>query len=77
LSPARSGANRYVELRFTDAAKPLGAGENFVLQGGFCLSDGKTFVQGDDYSYNGSATYVTSSKVALFKDGVRIWGDEP
>jgi hypothetical protein len=77
LSPARTGANRYLELRFTDAAKPLEGGANFVLQGGFCLADGKTFDQTDDYSYNGSATYVTSSKVVLYNDGVRIWGDEP
>lgn len=77
LNPQRSGANHYLELRFTDAAKPLAAGEMFVLQGGFCLADGKVYTQGDDYSYNGSPTYVTSSKVVLFKDGVRIWGDEP
>jgi mannan endo-1,4-beta-mannosidase len=77
LSPQRPGANRYVELSFTGAAKPLEAGQNFVLQGGFCLSDGKMFTQADDYSYNASATYQTSSKVVLFKDGVRIWGREP
>jgi hypothetical protein len=77
LQPPRSGANRYVELSFTDAATPLEASRNFVLQGGFCLPDGKTFTQTDDYSYNGSATYETSTKVVLFKDGVRIWGDEP
>jgi hypothetical protein len=77
LNPQRPGANRYIELRFTDAAKPLAAGETFVLQGGFCLPDGKTFTQADDYSYNASATYETSTKVVLLKDGVRIWGDEP
>jgi hypothetical protein len=77
LNPQSSDANRYVELRFTDAAKPLEAGQSFVLQGGFCLADGKMFTQADDYSYNGSATYETSSKVVLSRDGVRIWGDEP
>lgn len=77
LKPQRPSANRYVELRFTVAAKPLAAGGSFTLQGGFCLPDGKVFTQADDYSYNGSATYQPSSKVVLFKDGVRIWGDEP
>jgi hypothetical protein len=77
LVPQRTSANRYVELRFNDAAKPLEAGKSFTLQGGFCLADGKTFTQADDYSYNASATYQTSSKVVLFKDGVRIWGNEP
>ncbi|MES1185584.1 MAG: cellulose binding domain-containing protein [Myxococcales bacterium] len=77
LMPPRASANRYVELRFTDAAKPLAPGSNFVLQNGFCLTDGKAFTQSDDYSYNGSATYQTSTKVGLFKDGVRIWGDAP
>lgn len=56
---------------------PLTAGASFTLQGGFCLPDGKAFTQADDYSYNGAATYQTSSKVVLFKDGVRIWGEEP
>jgi hypothetical protein len=77
LEPPRPGANRYLEVSFTNAAEPLGAGETFVLQGGFCLPDGNMFFQGDDYSYNGSATYETSTKVVLYKDGVRIWGDEP
>jgi hypothetical protein len=77
LVPQGTSANRYVELRFNDAAKPLEAGKAFNLQGGFCLADGKTFTQADDYSYNASATYQTSSKVVLFKDGVRIWGNEP
>jgi hypothetical protein len=35
------------------------------------------FTQADDYSYNAADTYQTTSKVALFKDGVRIWGDQP
>jgi hypothetical protein len=77
LDPQQPGANRYVELRFTDASQPLEAGRTFTLQGGFCLPDGNTFDQTDDYSYNGSATYETSSRVVLFRDGVRIWGDEP
>jgi hypothetical protein len=77
LTPQRTGANRYIELSFTDAAKPLAAGGSFTLQGGFCLNDGKVFTQADDYSYNDSATYQTTTKVVLFKDGVRIWGDAP
>jgi hypothetical protein len=77
LRPQRTGANRYIELRFTDAAKPVAAGKNFVLQGGFCLPDGNVFTQADDYSYNGSDTYDATSKVVLFKDGVRILGNEP
>jgi hypothetical protein len=77
LNPPRAAANRYIELRFTDAAMPLEAGQTFTLQGGFCLTDGKVFTQTDDYSYNASATYETSSKVVLLNDGVQIWGDEP
>jgi hypothetical protein len=77
LYPQRPGANRYVELRFTDAAQPLNPDQYFTLQGGFCLSNGDQFTQTDDYSYNGSATYQTTSKVVLLKDGVRIWGNAP
>ncbi len=77
LNPQRPGANRFVELRFTDAAQPLAAGQSFTLQGGFCLPDGKQFTQADDYSYSGSDTYQTSTKVVLLRDGVRIWGQEP
>jgi hypothetical protein len=77
LEPQRSDANRYLELRFNDAAGPLEGGQSFFLQGGFCLTGDKVFTQTDDYSYNASATYQTSSKVVLLKDGVRIWGEEP
>jgi hypothetical protein len=77
LAPERSSANRYVELRFTEVAKPLAAGDSLVLQGGFCLPDGKHFTQADDYSYNDATSFQTTSKVVLFKGGVRIWGEEP
>jgi hypothetical protein len=75
--PPRPGAQRYLEVGFTDSAMPLGPGASFTLQNGFCLTDGNYFTQADDYSYNGSATYQTSTKVVLLKDGVRIWGYEP
>ena len=77
LYPRRPGAERYLELQFTDAAKPLAPDAGFTLQGGFCMPDGKQFTQTGDYSYNDSATYQTSGKVVLLKDGVRIWGSEP
>jgi len=77
LSPQRPGAQRYLELHFTDAAKPLAPAQTFTLQGGFCMPDGKQFTQTDDYSYNASATYETTSKVVVLKDGVRIWGNAP
>jgi Cellulose binding domain len=77
MSPQRPGADRYVELSFTSAALPLMPGGSFVLQDGFCLTNGQRFTQADDYSYNASATYQTSHRVALYRDGVRIWGDEP
>lgn len=77
LTPERPGADRYIELSFTDAAKPVEPGSSFVLQNGFCLTDGNKFTQADDYSFNNSSTYATTTKVVLYRDGIRIWGDEP
>jgi hypothetical protein len=77
LDPSRPGAGRYLELSFTDVAKTLPPDDDFTLQGGFCMPDGKQFTQTGDYSYNGSATYESTSKVVVLKDGVRIWGNEP
>lgn len=77
MNPKRPGADRYVELGFTDAAKPIASGKDFVLQGGFCMPDGKRFNQADDYSYAPNDSYKATSKVVLFENGVRIWGDLP
>jgi hypothetical protein len=73
----RTGADHYLELAFTAAATSLQPGQFLELQGGFCLPSGETYTQSDDYSFTGSSQYEATDKVALFKDGVLVWGKEP
>jgi hypothetical protein len=73
----RAGADHYLELTFTAAATSVAAGQYFELQGGFCLPGGDMYTQTDDYSFSGSSQFATTEKVVLFKDGVRVWGNEP
>ena len=77
INPAKTGANRYLELSFTASAKSLDPGQFFELQGGFCLAGDAKYTQAGDYSYTGSMDFAKSSKVTLFKKGVLVWGQVP
>lgn len=77
VSPSRPGASRYLELAFTAGAAAVAPGQLLKLESGFCLPGGANFSQADDYSYSSSASFQSTSKVTLYRQGVLVWGSEP
>lgn len=79
VSPAKTGADAYVELSFSDAAGTIPAGgQSGDIQVRLTKSDWSNFNEGDDYSYDGSvASFIDWSKATLYRNGTLVWGVEP
>lgn len=79
VSPARTGANYYLEISFSASAGTLAPGQNTGdLQDRFNKNDWSNYTQTNDYSYDGTHTsYAASTKVTAYYNGALVWGTEP
>lgn len=77
VSPARTGADYYVEVGFKFGSLMPGQDTGFVQLRINDLNFGEIH-QGDDYSYDPeSTTFRDSPKVTAYIDGALVWGEEP
>ena len=79
LSPARPGANRYLQVGFDSSSGSLVAGASTgEMQLRVHQSNFATFGEMDDYSYDPSKTAVADwTRITLYRNGVLVWGQEP
>jgi len=79
VTPARTGADHYLEIAFTAAAGTLAAGTSSgLVQTAFHFDNFPAFDYTNDYSFNpATATLVDWSKVTLYDNGALVWGTEP
>jgi len=80
VSPARAGADRYLEIAFKTSAGNLAAGASTgEIQSRFSKSDWTNFTQTDDYSYDATkaTSYADWNRVTVYVDGALVWGVEP
>ncbi len=78
VSPARAGADYYLEISFTSADTLAPGQSTGDLQGRFNKADWSNYNQIDDYSYNGAqASYAPSTRVTAYYNGSLVWGTEP
>lgn len=78
ISPAKTGADTYLEVGFTSGAGNLAAGAGIVIQTRTAKNDWSNYTHTNDYSFNSSAiTYVDWTKVTGYLSGVLQWGTEP
>jgi hypothetical protein len=77
LSPARTNADTYLEISF--ASRTLNStGATGDLQERIFRSDGSSYNQANDYSFNGATTsFADSTKVTVYLSGKLVWGTEP
>jgi aryl-phospho-beta-D-glucosidase BglC (GH1 family) len=79
LSPARTGANFYLEIGFSSAAGSIAAGgQSGDIQARFAKTDWSNFTETGDYSFDPTKTSFTDwNRVTLYRNGVLVWGVEP
>ena len=75
VSPARPGADHYLEVHFT------GTLDNGVSTGPIQLrfhkQDFSPFDETNDHSYGTNTSYAPSTKITAYIDGKLVWGTEP
>lgn len=80
VSPARTKADRYLEIGFKTSAGNLSAGGSTgEIQSRFSKSDWTNFTQTDDASYDPTkaTSYADWNKVTVYYEGALVWGVEP
>lgn len=78
ISPAKTTADKYLEIGFTSGAGNLAPGATLEIQTRNAKSDWSNYNQGNDYSFNATATsYTDWNKVTAFNGGTLQWGVEP
>jgi hypothetical protein len=81
VSPAVTGADHYQLLTFAAADGNLAAGKYMEFGVGMRKNDNSNYTQTGDYSYNGSTTFLTTTKVTVYittSNGTAlVYGTEP
>ena len=77
VSPARTGADGYLELKFTSGTLSPGASTGPV-QSRFFHTDWTQYTQTGDYSFDATKTTLADwSHLTVYYSGALIWGVEP
>lgn len=76
VTPARTGADSYLQVGFSGGKVEIGDGTG-PMQLRFNKSDFSYFDETNDYSHGTNTGYVVWTKVTAYYDGALIWGTEP
>jgi endoglucanase len=78
VSPARTGADTYLQISFKSGLSLAPGGNTGVIQDRFNHADFSNYTQTNDYSFNAAAkSLAASSKVTVYASGALVWGTEP
>ena len=76
VSPARPGADAYLEVGFTGGTLAPGASTGDI-QLRFAKADWSPLNEANDHSYGTNTTYADSTRVTAYVGGGLVWGTPP
>jgi endoglucanase len=76
LTPARPGADHYLEIGFTGGTLAPGASTGDI-QSRFNKTDWSPFTETNDYSYGTATSYADTTKLTVSIGGTLVWGTAP
>jgi len=77
VSPARTNADYYFQIGFVAAAGSIAPGATAEFQVQWHKNDWSNFTLTNDYSFNNSAAFATTTKVTVYRLGTLVYGTEP
>lgn len=78
MPAAKTGADYYLEIGFTQGAGDLAAGQSIEVQGRFSKSDWSNYTQTGDYSFAGTGSnYADWNNITGYISNSLKWGVEP
>src|SRR6185295_13833546 len=79
VSPARTGADTYLQLGFTAGMGSLTAGQSTgEIQGRFNKDNWSNYDESNDYSYDATKlAFADWDRITLYRNGALVWGVEP
>ncbi|MCL6588886.1 MAG: hypothetical protein K6U80_02930 [Firmicutes bacterium] len=78
VTPARPGANYYLEIGFTGAAGSLAPLASVDVNSAFHTTVYSNYNQANDYSYDGTFfTLAPYNRITVYVNGTLVWGIEP
>lgn len=76
VSPARTNADRYLEIGFNTAAGSIAGGADQTIK--VRLQKTTNYNDANDYSFDAAKTsYADSARITIYRAGALIWGTEP
>jgi hypothetical protein len=76
VSPAKTNADRYLEIGFTSAAGSIAGGDNQTLK--YRLQKTTNYNDSNDWSFDATKTdYVDWNRITIYRSGALVWGTEP
>ena len=76
VTPARPGADSYLEVGFTGGTLGLGSSTG-PIQLRAHQADYAPFDERDDHSWDTSSVWIPNPRITAYLDGVLVWGTEP
>ncbi len=79
VQPPIASQTHYMSMQFSSGVPqlPPGAANNVIVHSRYNKADWSNYDQSNDWSYSQTTGFVDANNVAVYYDGLLVWGNEP